>query len=631
LTHLLPRFIKLFCFLLLISNSVAVLANVDIISHDTKLGAEVDVEINVSDVEGIVDIFLLTPGSLKLPIDSFSFEKTESYQKSINLKSLFLSQPGNYYLIAVSTESKKLLASDTFHVENAGFFQNLFAPNNAVGGNEDLLAQANGEEEPEIIAGIENPRFRFVDFPETVAVFEEISFTLEAIDVLEELDTDYLGEITFEVLDDQNATVPTNFSFEEDHAGSHQFNTSIRFSNTGEQILRVFDINDETIEAAIKIMVTQEQEQAQSQITLSSPTPGITNNNRVVFEGTTDVGVQVEILEGNSLLDTTSSNADGAFTYTTSPLADGDYSFVVKTENAISEAINISIDSMSANLTSFNFAPQPVIAGQVFTTNLVFDSEVSSASIIVNGLQTNLTAIDASEKRFSASAAAPLLPDTYEVSVVVVDKLGSSNSFVIQEPLNVIEAPSEQVVTDGADTNLDPGFVIPDFTQGNVFGNPPTAPTNIIFQVADKRIDLAWDASSDDLGIAFYSIKYGIDPNNLELQVETATDEAVWFIPNLANNMRYFVQVFAVDLDGNTSAGSQVVAIDVGRPGSTSYYGAADPGVDATGTYLDANAAAVGGPDLTGLITSETGPSNMLLVLFSLVGGGYLVRKPKGK
>ena len=95
--------------------------------------------------------------------------------------------------------------------------------------------------------------------------------------------------------------------------------------------------------------------------------------------------------------------------------------------------------------------------------------------------------------------------------------------------------------------------------------------------------------------------------------------------------MRYFVQVFAVDLDGNTSAGSQVVAIDVGRPGSTSYYGAADPGVDATGTYLDANAAAVGGPDLTGLITSETGPSNMLLVLFSLVGGGYLVRKPKGK
>jgi len=59
LTHLLPRFIKLFCFLLLISNSVAVLANVDIISHDTKLGAEVDVEINVSDVEGIVDIFLL--------------------------------------------------------------------------------------------------------------------------------------------------------------------------------------------------------------------------------------------------------------------------------------------------------------------------------------------------------------------------------------------------------------------------------------------------------------------------------------------------------------------------------------------------------------------------------------------
>jgi len=583
----------------------------------------------VTDTQAMVDVFLLTPSSLKLPLDSYVFNAEESYEIDLDIKSLFLSADGAYYLIAVNSETNKLLASDSFAVVDTGFsLAKLFG----VGGDDQLLAQASdpNDQEKEIIAGIQNPRFEFVDFPQEVQQFDDVTFELRALTVDGDLDSEYLGTINFEVLDDPNATVPTEFTFEEDNAGIQQFNTSVSFSQPGEQILRVFDIDDETLEAAVKINVIAQADDNEpaSKITLESPLPGVTNSNRILFKGTTDVGVDVSIFENNVLLESTSSNAEGAFSVTTSPLADGDYSFVVKTDSAESEVVNITIDSLTASLVNSTITPPTPSAGQVFEINLTFDSEVASASIIIDGVQTDLVASDNSKKRFKTSLAAPLLPDNYDVSVVVLDQSGTSNSFRIQQPLTIIEAPSDSIVTDGSD--LDDGqFVIPDFTSRDVFGNPPTKPTGVVASVLDKRVDLAWQASADDLGIAFYSIRYGTNPDNLDLGVETATDETAWFIPNLDSDTRYYFQVFAIDLDGNSSVeGSDLIFADIGRPDSTSYYGNADPGTD---VLVDGVDTSVGGPDLSDLTTSETGPSNVLALLFSFLGGGYIVNRKRKK
>ena len=204
--------------------------------------------------------------------------------------------------------------------------------------------------------------------------------------------------------------------------------------------------------------------------------------------------------------------------------------------------------------------------------------------------------------------------------------LGTSNSFQLDNSLIVVAPPSDTIVTDGLD-DVDQ-FVIPDFSSRNVFGNPPTAPDSLSGEISDKRIDLNWNAASDDLGIAFYTIKYGKSADTMNLSVETATDQTTWFIPNLDANSKYFFQVFAIDLDGNQSPdGSNIISVDVGRPESTSYYGQADPGTD---IVLDDDLE-IGGPDLDGLTTSDTGPSNVLVGLFSLLTGGYFInRKNKG-
>ncbi len=620
--------------LVLLSVSLPVSAEFAFTTKNVNKGDSLMAKLTVSETEALVDVFLLTPSSLKLPVDTFTFEADKNYNLDLDIKALFMPQDGAYYLIAVNSDTNKLLASDSFLVTDSGFS---IAKLLGIGGDDQLLAQAGDNDAPEddeIVAGIENPRFEFVDFPEEVSQFDDVTFELRALTVDEQLDTDYTSTVSFEVLDDPNATVPGDFTFEQDNAGIHQFNTSVSFSALGEQILRVFDINDETLEAAVKINVTagDNSNGPISVINLESPLAGVTNNNRVLFKGTTDVGVNVEVYENDVLLETTSSNENGEFSVTTSPLADGDYAFRVKTANAQSEVINITIDSLTASLVDSNIAPERPTAGQVFEIALVFDSQVSSASVIIDGIQTDLTASDNSKKRFGASIAAPLLPDNYDVSVVVLDAIGTSNSFRLESPLTVIEAPSDNIVTDGLDDNLDDKFVIPDFQSRDVFGNPPTAPTNVSAVVTDKRVDLSWNAAADDLGIAFYSIMYGTNPDNLGLIVETASDQTSWFIPNLASDTRYFFQVFAIDLDGNSSTvGSEMIFADVGRPESTSFYGNADPGADVIIDGIGGDDLLVGGPDLDGLITSETGPSNVVALLFSFLGGGYIINRKRRK
>ena len=140
-------------------------------------------------------------------------------------------------------------------------------------------------------------------------------------------------------------------------------------------------------------------------------------------------------MESDTLFDTTSSDENGEFSFTTSPLADGDYKFKVQTDSAESEVINITIDSLSANLTDSTITPESPVSGEQFDLSLTFDSEVNSASVIINGVQTNLSASDSSKKRFSASILAPLLPDEYNVSVVIVDMLGKQLNYSVHSSI----------------------------------------------------------------------------------------------------------------------------------------------------------------------------------------------------
>ena len=266
------------------------------------------------------------------------------------ISQVYFNQAGKYKLKVFS--GNRLLDSDEFNVSQPNFFNFLqtnslgssqvvnegkasLNPDMPIGGSEDnLLADVSddddGDQDPPLL-GIENPRFAFENLPDDFTNLEELTFRLIALDSDQNEDSAYQGTIAFEVVDDNNAILPSDYTFVEEDAGKHVFSSSIRFSNTGEQIVHVFDVDNPELEAAfaINVLVDDSQEDDEDvdniQISLSKPSSGISNVNTIEFEGETLAGREVKIFENDSLLISLGTDGEGKFTYTSPPLPDGSY------------------------------------------------------------------------------------------------------------------------------------------------------------------------------------------------------------------------------------------------------------------------------------------------------------------
>ena len=169
---------------------------------------------------------------------------------------------------------------------------------------------------------------------------------------------------------------------------------------------------------------------------------------------------------------------------------------------------------------------------------------------------------------------------------MIVDDLGNSSS---------IESGKSLLVSNSSEDDL------------NSADGLPSRVTGVTGESMDKQVMLSWNASNDDTGVRFYSIRYGLSAGNLNTIVDTTSNATEWYIPNLVNDQNYYFQVYAVDTDGNESSlGSEVVSITPGRPDSTSLLGSADAES-----------------------TSETGPGLLFAALIALVlsFGGRLREK----
>ncbi|HEU4421179.1 MAG TPA: PQQ-dependent sugar dehydrogenase, partial [Pilimelia sp.] len=87
---------------------------------------------------------------------------------------------------------------------------------------------------------------------------------------------------------------------------------------------------------------------------------------------------------------------------------------------------------------------------------------------------------------------------------------------------------------------------------------PPTAPGNlrVVGEVAPTFVDLAWDASTDNVGVAMYQIYNG---GNVVKTV--GGNITTTRLENLTPNTRYVLTVLAVDAGGNSSQASNNVDI----------------------------------------------------------------------
>jgi chitodextrinase len=99
--------------------------------------------------------------------------------------------------------------------------------------------------------------------------------------------------------------------------------------------------------------------------------------------------------------------------------------------------------------------------------------------------------------------------------------------------------------------------------------NPPSAPGNVrITGVARNYIDIAWEASTDDIGVSWYDIYV-----NGQKLYSTESDNNTFRVGGLVYGNTYTIKVLAKDMSGNLSvASNQVTAKTANNGFSYKYY-----------------------------------------------------------
>lgn len=437
-------------------------------------------------------------------------------------------------------------------------------------------------------------RFDFGDFPTTVQPFEDITFTLQALTAALEVNVSYSGTVTFEVDSDENAKLPTDYTFVPADGGEHTFTNAIYFVEEGEHTLIVKDKDNEALQAQFVVTVSENANSGSGngEMSITSPSAGTSSTNVISFAGIVDAGLEVRVLDNGTILGKTNAGADGKFTYNSPVLGDGAHTFVVETDTATSAAIDVNISTSSAIISSLKVDPAEVAPGAVANFTLTLTEAANSVSATVNNVKVDLAKFDAAGKVFKGTMTAPTIVSSYPISLKIVTQLGSTVNVALAGNL---------VVTDGFGLGAAGGLTF----------NVPSQVLGINAIPQDKRVTLTWNPATDNTGIQNYAIFYGADINNLATRVNTNDASTTWFIPELTNGTRYYFRVFGVDTEGNMSdQGSVIVSAIPGVDGSTTLHGSADGQVLVDGT-------------------ASTGPGNVLVLLLISVACASFIRSKR--
>lgn len=411
-----------------------------------------------------------------------------------------------------------------------------------------------------------------IEMPSTVEVGKSIDITIKAVDAFGKTVKDHNGTIIF-TTDDDNATIPDNYRFNERDLGEHTFEDGISFSRTGTFTLSVVDfipdLNQENnkIKAELEVEVVDhcvgsECDPSPAPSTpaplitpaQSSPTPfpdtpdppdftpdalvikspannsahGGTGSIALMGNGTpnTDIKIFVDAKEWQTL----TVDPDGDFNGQLTNLADGQHTVYVQMADQAdlkSAPVAFVIDSSPPILdatTGVQITPAGELeAGQAFTVKIVSESNLEAVKVNIGDTGTVVQLIERTDQ-----------PGTYQLTFDAPQAAGLHNLTLILEDKynNRTEITNAAAITVKGKAAL------------------LTAPPIVEAVPGNSQIKLAWQAvaGTDIAGYNVYSGENSLVIDRLQAQVFAPKTEAM--IMNLENGKEYFFQIAAVDLAG---------------------------------------------------------------------------------
>lgn len=402
-------------------------------------------------------------------------------------------------------------------------------------------------------------RFSIEELPSEVHLDKRYTFRVEAKDADGNVVPSYTGKVRFASADDQ-ATLPADYQFDEMDQGVHMFALAILFGSEGEHTLTVSDQEDFRISGEATTLVVDASKtnigDGEPGIVVLTPTPGTFRSSRITITGKANGTQYVKIEDGpTELVEELEVDASGEFVYQTPALADGTHKFRVSSLDGslVSDEITITVDQSAPTAMLVELDPRKTMTqNEAFNIKVSSNEQLSMAKCILNEVQIELAL---SGDRFVGSFQAPSTCGVYPVSCTIADLLGNE----LEEP----NAETVQVCGDDA-----PAVDKPSSTSVNVGGEDkpptplgisPTAVSNLSAVSGQNKVTLFWSPAKDDQSVAAYRILFGTEKPNLNEFNTTPDNRTQWYIDGLGEGRNYYFQVFAVDSEGKTGVGSNVV------------------------------------------------------------------------
>jgi len=463
--------------------------------------------------------------------------------------------------------------------------------------------------------------FKIEDLSEEVTVNELLNFTVTAYDENEIVVTNYTGEIRFSSSDD-NATLPTDYTFKAEDQGSHTFSLSLRFATTGTQTVTVTNTSNRDLKGELEVNVASTSGSSSSsttngsstsstsntatsdEIAITSPQSGTYSSGSINITGTASYGSIVKIFDNDTEIEEIQTQQDNTFE-TDIDLANGSHSLYIKafdsseTELGQSETIEITIDTEAATIDYVETGTTGAIeAGNTFDVTLYSEPGLREVGLILEDKIYELTESIDQEGTYTGILVAPTTEGIYQLDAVLVDELGNEIQYPNQLTVSVMAktTDSTEIIEEEVAEEINPSMV-----------------EGVETISGDTKITLTWEsaeAGSDTTSIDHYKIYYGPEEDLIYSTVETLDSSTTWYVPNLTNGSTYYFAITAIDSEGNESLEkSEIVS---GTPQGTT------PTTDSTMGELHESApetsiAQLGTPDET----AETGPGLIWVTLFT--------------
>ncbi len=274
--------------------------------------------------------------------------------------------------------------------------------------------------------------FEVILWKDEAKVGEALDITISAVDKNDEIITDYTGDILVFSESDSEAEFPNDlaensYTFTIANEGSVKFENAVKFNNSWDQDIYVYDLNDENILGVAQIAISEDEKITNADITIVSPENGITlSRDTFLVSGTAQKNHQVRILVNDTQDLFTTSNSSWIFEKEVEWLEQWTntiQAYILDADSekiGESEKIEIKINSNAPVFKSISTTPEWEISSESqMEVKVVATIGLREVQVIINDVITQLE--EGNDWVYSATTVAPTNPGEYGIDVILKD------------------------------------------------------------------------------------------------------------------------------------------------------------------------------------------------------------------